>query len=48
VLYLIRWKNYPEPKDFTWEPVQHLTEVEDMIREFNNAEINKRKKTKAE
>jgi hypothetical protein len=35
MMYLIRWKNYPDPKDFTWEPIQHLTEVEDLVREFN-------------
>lgn len=35
MMYLIRWKDYPDPKDFTWEPIQHLTEVEDLVREFN-------------
>lgn len=35
LMYLIRWKDYPDPKDFTWEPIQHLTEVEDLVKEFN-------------
>ena len=35
LMYLIRWKDYPDSKDFTWEPIQHLTEVEDLVREFN-------------
>lgn len=37
MMYLIKWKNYPDPKDYTWEPIQHLTEVEDLVREFNIA-----------
>jgi hypothetical protein len=35
MMYLIKWKNYPDPKDLTWEPIQHLTEVEDLVKEFN-------------
>lgn len=35
MMYLIRWKDYPDPKDFTWEPIQHLTEVEELVKEFN-------------
>lgn len=34
-MYLIRWKGYPDPSDYTWEPIQHLTEVEDLVRKFN-------------
>lgn len=35
MMYLIKWKNFPDPKDYTWEPIQHLTEVQDLVREFN-------------
>jgi hypothetical protein len=34
MLYLIKWKNYPDPKDYTWEPIQHLSEVKDLVAEF--------------
>ena len=34
-MYLIRWKDYPDPSDYTWEPIQHLTEVQDLIKKFN-------------
>lgn len=35
MMYLIKWKGYPSEKDFTWEPIQHLTEVEGLVKEFN-------------
>lgn len=33
VLYLVRWKGYGS-KDDTWEPIDHLTSVRDLIEEF--------------
>jgi hypothetical protein len=35
MLYQIKWKNYPDPKDFTWEPMQNLSEVFELVEEFN-------------
>lgn len=32
--YKVRWKGY-EPSDDTWEPVSHLKNAQDLIKEFN-------------
>lgn len=46
--YLIKWKNFPSPQDFTWEPLEHLQEVQELIETFNEALENKTKKKKVE
>ncbi len=33
--FLIGWGGFPDPKDDTWEPLDHLSGSEHMIREFN-------------
>ena len=33
--FLIGWRGFPDPKDDTWEPLDHLSGSEHMIREFN-------------
>ena len=33
--FLIGWSDFPDPKDDTWEPLDHLSGSEHMIREFN-------------
>jgi len=40
--YKIKWKNLPD-KDSTWEPIEHLTNVVDMINEY---EANSKKQNK--
>ena len=32
-LYLIKWEGYPIT-DFTWEPISHLSNIIDMVQEF--------------
>jgi len=32
--FLIGWCGFPDPKDDTWEPLDHLSGSEHMIREF--------------
>ena len=34
--FLIGWRDFPDPKDDTWEPLGHLSGSEHMIREFND------------
>ena len=33
--YLIKWKGYPESQS-TWEPISHLTNIKDMVKEFDD------------
>ena len=33
--FLIGWRGFPDPRDDTWEPLDHLSGSEHMIREFN-------------
>ena len=33
--FLIGWRDFPDPKDDTWDPLAHLSGSEHMIREFN-------------
>ena len=33
LFYLVKWEGYPEEQN-TWEPVSNLSNVKDMIREF--------------
>lgn len=40
MLYLVKWANYPDPKDFTWEPKEHLETVKKMLEEFEAKERN--------
>ena len=30
--YLVKWVDYPDP---TWEPVEYVSHLEDMLAEFN-------------
>jgi len=38
VEYLIKWKNYDDPKDTTWEPADALEVAEELIQIFENKE----------
>jgi hypothetical protein len=39
---LIKWKNYPDPADYTWEPRNHLDKVKNLIKKFNSAKDKKK------
>ena len=34
VEYLVLWKNFDDPVDYTWEPVNNLEDVKDMVAKF--------------
>lgn len=34
-MYLIKWQGYPNPQDYTWEPISHLKGIKNMLKEFN-------------
>ena len=42
--YLIKWKGY-SVSESTWEPVENLNYIKDLINEYNNALLKKRKKS---
>ena len=33
--YLVKWRNYDDPKDNTWEPASNLMEAKEAINKFN-------------
>ena len=34
--YLVRYKDYPDPSEDTWEPPENLWNCPDLIRDFHN------------
>ena len=32
--YLVKWKNFEDPKETSWEPAANLKEVQDIIEEY--------------
>lgn len=32
--YLVKWRGWDDAGDCTWEPIDNLTNVKDLIREF--------------
>ena len=36
VEYLIKWKNFDDIDDATWEPMENLNDVGDLIEKFEN------------
>ena len=32
--YLVKWKNFEEPADYTWEPTNNLEAVRDLVDKF--------------
>ena len=37
--YLVKWKNYDDPDDNTWEPADNLKEAEDIIKKYEKVRI---------
>jgi len=41
VTYLVKWKNFDDPADYTWEPSNNLEDVKDMVDQFEkDLEVN--------
>ena len=36
VEYLVKWKNFDDPVDYTWEPENNLDDVKDLVAKFEN------------
>ena len=34
VEYLVKWKNFDDPADYTWEPSNNLDAVKDLVTKF--------------
>lgn len=35
IQYRVHWEGYDKKKDYTWEPPEHLTKVQDLLDEFH-------------
>jgi hypothetical protein len=42
LLYLVKWLDYPNSEN-TWEPLTHLTDVRELIEEFEKEQLEKEK-----
>ena len=38
--YFVKWRNYDDPKDNTWEPASNLKEAKEAIKKFNKVGRN--------
>jgi hypothetical protein len=41
--YLIKWKNYDDPEDNTWEPADDLEVADELIQIFENTMVQNKK-----
>ena len=41
--YLIKWKNYDNPEDNTWEPADDLEVADELIQIFENSMVQNKK-----
>ena len=41
--YLIKWNNYDDPEDNTWEPADDLEVADELIQIFENSMVQKKK-----
>lgn len=48
--YLVKWLNWDRPQDLTWEPLENLTTVKDLVEIFeskkNRKEVSEQSKLK--
>ena len=42
VEYLVKWKNFDDPADYTWEPYNNLDAVKDLVTQFEKELKNKK------
>merc|ERR1711935_148591 len=42
-LFLVKWKGWEDPQDFTWEPKSNLKGSEKLIKEFEKTLTSKKK-----
>ena len=35
VLYMVKWKDYPDMKDWTEEPIEHLLDAKEALWEYH-------------
>ena len=41
VTYLVKWKNFDDPADYTWEPSDNLEAAQDLVDKFEkDLEVN--------
>jgi hypothetical protein len=41
VTYLVQWKNYEDPADYTWEPADNLEAAKDLVDKYEkDLEVN--------
>ena len=41
VTYLVKWKNFDDPADYTWEPLDNLEAAQDLVDKFEkDLEVN--------
>lgn len=40
VEYLVRWEDYPNEKDWTWEPWEHLVGCKDLVQDYKRRNPN--------
>ena len=38
--YLVKWKNYDNPDDNTWEPADNLKEAEEIIKKYEKVVLD--------
>ena len=41
--YLIKWNNYDDPEDNTWEPADDLEVADELIQIFENSRVQNKK-----
>ena len=40
-MYLVKWKNFDDPADYTWEPLDNLEAAQDLVDKFEkDLEVN--------
>ncbi|KAI9651960.1 MAG: hypothetical protein M1831_007463 [Alyxoria varia] len=42
IKYLVEWKDWPDPNDFTWEPAENFSNAQTELRKYTKAKERKR------